>query len=1310
MTSSPIAVPSDGIGTYAGSDETNALSGSAFSKSPGWGSVGTYSLLFYIPYRCEPPLPSSTRMFFTCEELGTARSMSQCSDGSGWALRITISRRADIRRLHYTFDLRCLTKDAPADLVAAAADARERVKSLSKKASGQHHMESGGGTHSCSSRSTSEYSDYEYDDGYVFGVDDDDDGGGCDFITGLDNGNGSIRNNIGFDDGYDECVVADEFVTDDRDKEEDVEWYVIRREREAYGSRVSCHEIVLESLPKDRTTIEIRNRWVVGDHPEDSFLQTAPFTTVFSGRSPQSVTNRSRSGSSTPQNGWFSTPATSGSASVGNTITTCANTASLAAALASPAISSSTPLFSGGMTSPLITTAHSPVPYQKPVSTLTCVPPTQQVSQSLTGPNSYNDQSWSDDVPSSLDIDDEVKLQRPSPSQATISAIPETPERTFLVNFRVKCTFVPPGKEVRLVGGLLCLGKWNVQDAIPMKPSDYPEWRVTVNLAECLREGIDPFQPNFSFEYKYVIAPSSQPPSPKLPFGVTPRTNSTGSPESGVSSPGIPGEVDSFMPTSAFQTPSSTPMPTAATSSSTTAAAKAQEVIWEGSNNRVFRRIDLSCVMPPTEESKSIVKAICMFGSNPRPDDIYVVVEDFPFNMAYWRGVAISVDLATLRTANDMGVGDFNDIKELVDFASRAGVSVIQLTPIFDTCLPARSQEDISSPGKAALLDPQQQEKQKNQQQGGIKRSTQSSPIADPNAPISLFALNPAFMRIEGLTSDPVILQKARNVQQRLNQMNTIDLSQVLVNKFDLLSSIYKQEKETLANNSQYVTFIGQNHEWLEDYAMMKQHAFNEAYGTEYDIGLFVYSQFVLHSQLQSASEYAAKNKVSMSVEIPAFVHPDCIDAKKYPEYFYQKLTVGEPPGYGNRSVLGINRRLLIPNWNTQKERGYKLWCERFEHLSRYFQSVCLREISSYFRVWAVPDHASCGRRGHFIPHRAPTCAELERRGLSECRSYAFPYITDRVVMQEFGADNADRAIRELLTPIPGTNRYQIRKDIYASMDAAAHGTALEPGQKPVPEWARNSLNRLRENTLLTIVDEMRGMGAEAMHVVPVPHMEEISLGAMDSMDRQTRQLLISLQDEYYYGRDNNMIWKESGMENLKNLSTMTSMFIFGEDVPELPQWATTGMSEAGVPMVSPVWSFSAWLNDTPYWSLSASSSISRSLLRCWWEENRNTPRARQFYNDVLKIGGELPHFCETYLVQSAVLKCLESPSILAIFPLPDLLALRPEFIAGKDPHEEGLGPWIYRMQMPLEALKNNHSFTQLLRGLIRNNNRLPPV
>ena len=150
--------------------------------------------------------------------------------------------------------------------------------------------------------------------------------------------------------------------------------------------------------------------------------------------------------------------------------------------------------------------------------------------------------------------------------------------------------------------------------------------------------------------------------------------------------------------------------------------------------------------------------------------------------------------------------------------------------------------------------------------------------------------------------------------------------------------------------------------------------------------------------------------------------------------------------------------------------------------------------------------------------------------------------------------------------------------------------------------------------------------------------------------------------------------------------------------------------SEAGIPIVSPVWSFSTWLNEIPYWSLAASSSTSRSLLRCWWEENRNTPRARQFFYDVLNMAGELPHFCETYLVQTAVLKCLQSHAIVASFPLPDLLALRPEFIAGKDPHEEGLGPWIYRMQMPLETLKNNLSFTQLLRGLIRNSNRLPPV
>ena len=1076
----------------------------------------------------------------------------------------------------------------------------------------------------------------------------------------------------------------------------------------------------------------------------------------------------------------------------------------------------------------------------------------------------------------------EVRIEKPSPAQVPAPALIDAlrPERSFLVVFKVKCTCVPARKEVRLVGDLPCLGGWNLQDGLSMAATNFPEWSVTVNLADCVRYNIDPFAPSFSFQYKYVIAPvagtgATDARNPSASASSSGRSSGSGTPDSVVGSTAGTPEIasPSTLPLAPafFQAPALSAGPTpavpvtasttpsvggssvsgsgnsvggsggggGASSGSSATAQKPADFFWEVCANRTFRFIDCDSVASAggsaraCECSAAALVVINKFGAGtgaaaPETGTIFVVVEDFPFDMGPWRGAGVSADLAAVRTSCDMGVGEFSDIPLLTDFAVRAGLTMIQLTPVNDTTLPPLTRPlDLSSSSSSASSSSQvtvpslpqqgggddeeenegedgreekekeggnseqelrteqrQVHRQQDEEEEGNRKFSRDPLCANPDAPLSVFALHPAHMRISGLTSDPVIVSKAQSVQQRLNQRDTIDLAEVLVAKFELLAMIYRQQREALANDPQYAAFCARNQEWLEPYAQAKQHEFARVYGPEYEPGLFVFAQWVLHAQLARASAYAAQRRVTLCVEVPAFVHPECVEARKDPHLFYRRLSVGDPPsgdspisgsgGSGgaasgtssttegtsatesvdsvytmDEGAMGVNRRLPVPNWRAQEGQGYRFWCERFAHLAQYFQGVCLREVSAYFRVWAVPARARTGRPGHFVPQLAPACADLERRGLGDCRAYSAPFITDRVVMQAFGPDAADRAVRELLVPVDGTARYAIRPELCAALDA-------DPAA--LPDWARRPLARLRENTLLTIVDERprggsggvggvpiggglstasnsganggesgngnssngnngnnNGNGGNnnnsgSLYAVPVPHMEDISLGAMDSMDRQTRQLLLAVHDEYYLGAANSRLWKSSGVALLQSLASTTSLFLSGEDAPELPQWAAEGMRDAGVPLQCPIWACSTPLGDIPHWSLAASSSLSRALLRCWWEENRSTPRARQFYADVLGMSGELPHFCETYLVQRAVLKCLQSQAVFALLPLPDLLALRAEFIAGKDPHQEELGPWVYRMQMSLESLVANTSFTQLLRGLIRNNGRSPPV
>ena len=50
-----------------------------------------------------------------------------------------------------------------------------------------------------------------------------------------------------------------------------------------------------------------------------------------------------------------------------------------------------------------------------------------------------------------------------------------------------------------------------------------------------------------------------------------------------------------------------------------------------------------------------------------------------------WRGAGVAVPVFSLRTNNGMGVGEFLDIKLLVDWANQVGITLVQILPINDT-------------------------------------------------------------------------------------------------------------------------------------------------------------------------------------------------------------------------------------------------------------------------------------------------------------------------------------------------------------------------------------------------------------------------------------------------------------------------------------------------------------------------------------------------------------------------------------------------------------------------------------------------
>ena len=63
------------------------------------------------------------------------------------------------------------------------------------------------------------------------------------------------------------------------------------------------------------------------------------------------------------------------------------------------------------------------------------------------------------------------------------------------------------------------------------------------------------------------------------------------------------------------------------------------------------------------------------------------IIAQFIININMWKAAGTAIPVFSLRSENGFGVGEFNDLKLLVDWAAATGQKVIQLLPVNDTTM-----------------------------------------------------------------------------------------------------------------------------------------------------------------------------------------------------------------------------------------------------------------------------------------------------------------------------------------------------------------------------------------------------------------------------------------------------------------------------------------------------------------------------------------------------------------------------------------------------------------------------------------------
>jgi len=655
-----------------------------------------------------------------------------------------------------------------------------------------------------------------------------------------------------------------------------------------------------------------------------------------------------------------------------------------------------------------------------------------------------------------------------------------------------------------------------------------------------------------------------------------------------------------------------------------------------------------------------------------------------------WKGTGVAIPVFSLRTKKSFGVGEFSDLKLLVDWAKQVGLKMIQILPVNDTS------------------------------------ATHTSTDSYPYAAISAFALHPMYLDLSKVVNakNKHLLEQLEATRKALNASSTVQYCEVVKTKLQFIDQIYPSQKTDTFKSKDFKEFFKANEHWLVPYAVFSflrdeygtsdfnqwpaHNSFNQsevaALGkegtTSHDkVNIHFFIQYHLHLQLKEATEYAHSKQIIVKGDIPIGVYRYGADAWQHPELFHIEAQAGAPPD--DFAVKGQNWGFPTYNWERMKQDGFEWWHQRFTQMGYYFDAFRIDHILGFFRIWSIPLHAVEGIMGRFVPAIPVHVNEFSERGIHfDYNRYCRPFITESILQQVF----AERAgeVKETFLKESGWQAFAL-KDEFRTQRQVEQYFAGKDDQE-----LKQGLFNLISNVILF---EEEGSNGTKFH---------FRFGIEDTMsfrelDAHTRHLLKLLYVNYFFERQDHH-WKIEAMQKLPGLKRATNMLICGEDLGLVPHSVPDVMKHLGIlsleiqRMPKAVRKQFFHPAEAPYLSVVTPSTHDMSTVRSWWEEDR--ANTQKFYNTELNQPGEAPYFCEPWISRAIILQHLYSPAMWSIFQIQDLLGINGE-LRREDPSDVRINRpsnpkhyWNYRMHLDIEDRQQADEFTTELQDYIQSSGR----
>lgn len=672
------------------------------------------------------------------------------------------------------------------------------------------------------------------------------------------------------------------------------------------------------------------------------------------------------------------------------------------------------------------------------------------------------------------------------------------------------------------------------------------------------------------------------------------------------------------------------------------------------------------------------------------------------------------VPVFSLRSKESFGVGDFGDLKKMIDFSAKTRQRVLQVLPINDTTI------------------------------------THTWTDSYPYSCISIFALHPQYVDLTQLPSiaNAKKREEYEKLRKELNALPQIDYERVNNAKTEYLHIIFEQEGKKVLASTKFKAFFKEAQQWLvpygqycylrdkngtADFSKWPDHnQWNEADRKELssartkayqDVSFYYYVQFILNTQMADVHDYARSKGVILKGDIPIGVNRYGCDVWTEPRYFNLNGQAGAPPD--SFSTNGQNWGFPTYNWDEMVKDGCQWWVRRFQNMAKFFDAYRIDHVLGFFRIWEIPINAVHGLLGQFQPALGMTREEVEGYGLHwQEELFTTPFITDWVLDRMFG----DRAqyVRDNFIEKKDGDHYRMRPEFDTQRKVEAYFSALSSEARKKADAAKTEDEKKKYEDQIKWNDNMRdGLYALISDVLFVrDHKDEnkfhprISVQfdfIFESLYDSDKAIFNRLYNDYYYRR-NNQFWYREAMKKLPRLVNATRMLVCAEDlgmVPDCVSWVMNELKILSLEIQSmpkdPHVRF-GHLSRNPYRSVCTISSHDTPTLRQWWDEDWE--RTQAYYGEMLYRQGPAPHPLPGWLARDIVSRHLTSPSMLCILTIQDWLSID-ERLRLPDENAERINIpanphhyWRYRMHLNIEDLIDNNDYVANVSELITQSGR----